>query len=137
MQRSYIHCTMYRCKWMHPNTVPGRNNLLFFFTEEEFKKYYRMPGWGKPLYEMKEAKIPEGAIPNAFDWRDKGALSCLKLSCWTLQRPFFSYLQRTVGSLCIVFLVKLVVFFSFINKGKWNWLRKSFILFLTHIVVLK
>lgn len=60
------------------NTVSGRNNLLFFFTEEEFKKYYRMPGWGKPLYEMKEAKIPEGAIPNAFDWRDKGALSCLK-----------------------------------------------------------
>lgn len=51
------------------------------FSEEEFKKYYRMPGWGKPLYEMKEAKIPEGAIPNAFDWRDKGALSCLRLSC--------------------------------------------------------
>ena len=65
---------------MHPNTVPGRNNLLFFFTEEEFKKYYRMPGWGKPLYEMKEAKIPEGVIPNAFDWRDKGALSCLKIN---------------------------------------------------------
>ena len=110
MQRSYIHCTMYRCKWMYPNTVPGMNNLLFFFTEEEFKKYYRMPGWGKPLYEMKEAKIPEGAIPNAFDWRDKGALSCLKLSGWTLQRPFFSYLQRTVASLCIFFLVKLFFF---------------------------
>ena len=39
---------------------------------EEFKKYYRMPGWGKPLYEMKEAEIPQGEIPSAFDWRDKG-----------------------------------------------------------------
>lgn len=31
-----------------------------------------MPGWGKPLYEMKEAEIPKGEIPSAFDWRDKG-----------------------------------------------------------------
>ena len=31
-----------------------------------------MPGWGKPLYEMKEAEIPKGDIPTAFDWRDKG-----------------------------------------------------------------
>lgn len=34
----------------------------------------------------------------------------LKLSCWTLQRPFFSYLQCTVASLCIFFLVKLFFF---------------------------
>jgi len=48
--------------------------------EEEFKKYYRMPGWGKPLYEMKEAQIPKGEIPSAFDWRDKGTfLSSLNL----------------------------------------------------------
>ena len=46
--------------------------IIFFISEEEFKKYYRMPGWGKPLYEMKEAKIPKGDIPTAFDWRDKG-----------------------------------------------------------------
>lgn len=46
--------------------------FCFIFSEEEFKKYYRMPGWGKPLYEMKEAEIPQGDIPNAFDWRDKG-----------------------------------------------------------------
>lgn len=46
-----------------------------FFSEEEFKKYYRMPGWGKPLYEMKEAKLPKGEIPPAFDWRDKGTCS--------------------------------------------------------------
>ena len=31
-----------------------------------------MPGWGKPLYEMKEAEIPKGDVPSAFDWRDKG-----------------------------------------------------------------
>lgn len=74
---------------MYPNTVPRRNNLLFFLTEEEFKKYYRMPGWGKPLYEMKEAKIPEGAIPNAFDWRDKGALSCLKIILLNFATSFF------------------------------------------------
>ena len=86
---------------MHPNTVPGINNLLFFFTEEEFKKYYRMPGWGKPLYEMKEDKIPEGAIPNAFDWRDKGALSCLKI---IILLNFAMYC--TVASLCIFYLVK-------------------------------
>ena len=34
----------------------------------------------------------------------------LKLSCWTLQRPFFSYLQHTVAILCIFFLVKLFFF---------------------------
>lgn len=44
---------------------------------EEFKKYYRMPGWGKPLYEMKEAEIPKGEIPSAFDWRDKGKSVCI------------------------------------------------------------
>ena len=39
-----------------------------------------MPGWGKPLYEMKEAEIPKGEIPSAFDWRDKGTfLSSLNL----------------------------------------------------------
>ena len=31
-----------------------------------------MPGWGKPQYEMKQADIPKGDIPKAFDWRDKG-----------------------------------------------------------------
>lgn len=31
-----------------------------------------MPGWGKPLYEMKQAEIPKGEVPSAFDWRDKG-----------------------------------------------------------------
>ena len=35
-----------------------------------------MPGWGKPLYEMKQAEIPKGEIPTAFDWRDKGVCVC-------------------------------------------------------------
>ena len=48
-----------------------------FLSVEEFKKYYRMPGWGKPLYEMKEAEIPKGEIPSAFDWRDKGKSKCI------------------------------------------------------------
>lgn len=48
-----------------------------FLSEEEFKKYYRMPGWGKPLYKMKEAEIPKGEIPSAFDWRDKGKPGCI------------------------------------------------------------
>lgn len=48
------------------------NHNYCFLSEEEFKKYYRMPGWGKPLYEMKEAEIPKGDVPSAFDWRDKG-----------------------------------------------------------------
>ena len=52
--------------------VPLSNVIIMFLSEEEFKKYYRMPGWGKPLYEMKQAKIPKGEIPPAFDWRDKG-----------------------------------------------------------------
>lgn len=47
-----------------------------FLSVEEFNKYYRMPGWGKPLYEMKEAEIPKGEIPSAFDWRDKGKSTC-------------------------------------------------------------
>lgn len=46
--------------------------VILFFSVEEFKKYYKMPGWGKPLYEMKEAEIPKVDIPPAFDWRDKG-----------------------------------------------------------------
>lgn len=46
--------------------------MLSFYSEEEFKKYYRMPGWGKPLYEMKEVEIPNIDVPKAFDWRDKG-----------------------------------------------------------------
>ena len=46
--------------------------ILSFYSEEEFKKYYRMPGWGKPLYEMKEVEIPNIDVPKAFDWRDKG-----------------------------------------------------------------
>ena len=49
----------------------------YFSSVEEFKKYYRMPGWGKPLYEMKEAEIPKGEIPSAFDWRDKGKSMCI------------------------------------------------------------
>lgn len=42
-----------------------------------------MPGWGKPLYEMKEAEIPKGEIPSAFDWREKGKLqspTCIFIS---------------------------------------------------------
>ena len=39
-----------------------------------------MPGWGKPQYEMKQADIPKGDIPKAFDWRDKGRVyECLRV----------------------------------------------------------
>ena len=56
--------------------------VILFFSVEEFKKYYKMPGWGKPLYEMKEAEIPKVEIPPAFDWRDKGKSTCtLHLTC--------------------------------------------------------
>ena len=56
--------------------------VILFFSVEEFKKYYKMPGWGKPLYEMKEAEIPKVEIPPAFDWRDKGKSTCtLRSTC--------------------------------------------------------
>ena len=48
--------------------------IIIFSSEEEFKKYYLMPGWGKPQYEMKKAEIPKGDVPTAFDWRDKGIM---------------------------------------------------------------
>lgn len=48
-----------------------------FFLEEEFKKYYRMFGWGKFLYKMKEVEIFKGEILLVFDWRDKGKFACI------------------------------------------------------------
>ena len=56
------------------------NHNYCFLSVEEFKKYYKMPGWGKPLYKMKEAEIPKGEIPSAFDWRDKGKSTCILCS---------------------------------------------------------
>lgn len=84
---------------------------------------------------MKEAKIPEGAIPNAFDWRDKGALSCLKIILLNFATSFFLYLQRTVASLCNFFLVKL--FFLIYKQRKMELVEEIIYSFLMHIVVLK
>ena len=45
-----------------------------------------MPGWGKPQYEMKQADIPKGDIPKAFDWRDKGRVYEHLRVLWSLHK---------------------------------------------------
>ena len=31
-----------------------------------------MNGWDEAIYDLKEAYIPETAVPDSFDWRDHG-----------------------------------------------------------------
>ncbi len=45
---------------------------LIYFVEEEFLAAYTMNGWDNAIYDLPEAKIPETAVPDSFDWRDHG-----------------------------------------------------------------
>ena len=80
----WCHNCVYIAWYKHSNwpvTASVYNMQLVFIIiklstllEAEFLGNYTMNGWGEPLYQMKEAAIPDGKAPESFDWRDHGKL---------------------------------------------------------------